>query len=138
MKGFVVDCSVTMSWFLRDHPAEYAEKVLRALEKTSAVAPGLWMLEVLNVLLVSERRGRVTREQSLRALAHLRSLPIRIEATEESSSPEALLRLAGDHKLSSYDAAYLDSAMRRGLPIATLDDGLRRACRAASVSLFAP
>ncbi len=138
MKGVVLDCSVTMAWFLRDHPVEYADNVLRSLDGGTAVVPGLWLLEVLNVLLSSERRGRVAREQSLKAISQLRSLPIQIETSDESSSPEIILKLAGDFDLTAYDAAYLDTALRRGLPLATLDDVLRKACRSAGAALFKP
>lgn len=137
MKGLVVDCSVTISWCLHDTPDAFAERVLDALPAMETVrAPALWRLEVVNVLLAAERRRRTTRALALRFLDDLQSLPIRVESSEESSSMASLLRIAADHHLTAYDAAYLDCAARNGLAMATLDERLRKACRDAGVELY--
>jgi len=138
VSGLVLDCSVTIAWCLKDHPEPYAEKVLDALRETEALVPALWQLEVVNVLLMAEKRGRVERPVALRFLGDLHELPITVEPTHEASSMEDLLRLAARRGLTAYDAAYLDVALRRGMAIATLDDALRKACRAAGVPLFTP
>ena len=101
------------------------------------LVPALWRLEVVNVLLAAERRGRTTRELALRFLENLQSLPIRVESSEEASSMDALLRLAADRGLTAYDATYLDCAARKGFALATLDERLRQACIAAGVELYA-
>jgi predicted nucleic acid-binding protein len=137
MKGVVVDCSVTISWCLHDSPDAYAERVLDALPTLETVlVPAPWRLEVVNVLLSAERRGRATRAQALRFLDDLQSLPIRVESSEESSPMASLLRLAAERGLTAYDAAYLDCAARKGLALATLDEKLRQAGRAAGVELY--
>lgn len=138
MKGIVVDCSVAISWCLHDTPNPYAERVLDALPTIETVlVPALWRLEVVNVLLSAERRGRTTRALALRFLEDLQSLPIRVESSEEASSMEALLRLASDRGLTAYDAAYLDCAARKDFALATLDEKLKQACIAAGVELYA-
>ena len=138
MKGIVIDCSVSISWCLHDSPDPYAERVLDALSGLeTVVVPALWRLEVVNVLLSAERRGRTTRALSLRFLEDLQSLPIKVESSEESSSMDALLRLAAERGLTAYDAAYLDCAARKGFAMATLDGRLRQACREAGVELYA-
>lgn len=136
MSAFVLDCSVTIAWCLKDHPEPYAEQVLDALRDTEAFVPALWSLEVVNVFLAAERRKRVERPAILRFLRDLHALPIAVEPVEEASPMEGLLELATRRGLTAYDAAYLDVASRRGLPLATMDEGLRKACRAAGVPLF--
>lgn len=137
MKGIVLDCSVTMSWCLKDNPDAYAERVLDDLAGLDAVlVPALWRLEVVNVLLAAEKRGRTTRALSLRFLDDLQSLPIRVESVEESSPMEAVLRLAAERGLTAYDAAYLDCAARKGLQLATLDERLRKSCRESGVGVY--
>lgn len=137
MKGLVLDCSVTISWCLKDHPDPYAEEVLDALSDVDTVlVPALWRLEVVNVLLAAEKRGHTTRVLSLRFLEDLQSLPIRVESPEESSGMDALLRLASERGLTAYAAAYLDCAVRKGFPVATFDERLRKACRDAGVGVY--
>lgn len=132
---FVVDNSVVMSWFFPDETNEYADGVLEWLKEGSAVVPSLWPLEVVNVLLVAERRGRMNQADSARFLTLLASLPIEIEQTQPRSSMAGLLALGRANQLSSYDAAYLELAMRLGLPLATLDQKLRDAAAAVAVRL---
>jgi predicted nucleic acid-binding protein len=133
---FVLDCSVTMAWCFEDETDRYSDGVLGSLSGGAAVVPPLWPLEVANVLIVSERRGRLTSEDARRFLEHLARLPI----TMDPAVPEAgeLLALARAHRLSAYDAAYLHLAVRSRLPIATRDRTLRAAARAARVGSFAP
>lgn len=134
MRRFVLDCSVTMAWCFEDEADHYSDGVLAALSGSSAVVPGLWPLEVANVLMVSERRGRLTREDAQRFLEHLASLPISVDPIV----PEAgeLLAVARAHRLSAYDAAYLHLAVRTHLPLATRDRTLRAAAKAARVGSF--
>ena len=133
---FVLDYSVTMAWCFEDEADRYSDSVLASLSGASVLVPGLWPLEIANVLVVSERRSRLTREDGRRFLEHLTSLPITVDPTV----PEAgeVLALARAHRLSAYDAAYLHLAVRTHLPIATRDRTLRVAARAARVGSFAP
>ncbi len=122
---FVLDASVTVAWCFEDETTPYSEGVLDTLEKTQAVVPTLWQLEVANVLLVGERRQRLTQAQTARFVGLLEALPIIVsDALPKFGSPLALGRAYG---LSAYDAAYLDLAVSLGLPLATLDAPLQRA-----------
>lgn len=132
----VIDNSVVMSWCFKDESNKYADMVLDSLQKSSAVVPTVWSLEVVNVLLVAERTKRLSEADSVRFLTLLNQLPITVE---EGQSEEMMLRtltLAREYRLSSYDASYLDLAMRKGLPLATLDKGLRAAAQKTAVPIF--
>lgn len=132
----VIDNSVVMSWCFKDESNEYADMVLNSLQRSNAVVPPIWPLEVVNVLLVAERTKRLSEADSMRFLTLLNQLPITVE---EGQSEEMMLRtlsLAREYGLSSYDASYLDLAMRRGLPIATFDKGLRAAAQKTQVPIF--
>ena len=89
-----------------------------------------------NVLLVAERRNRISQPDSMRFLELLSSLPIKIESFSEQRMFEAILNLARKLKISSYGASYLDLAMQTGLMLATLDQSLRKAAGRCGVALF--
>lgn len=126
---------MTLAWAFEDEADAYADSVLDALAENGAVVPGLWSLEVANVLVVSERRGRLAQADSTRFLELLQELPLETEETTLESVP-GLISLVREQSLSSYDAAYLHLAMRRGLSLATRDERLRRAAAAGGVALF--
>jgi predicted nucleic acid-binding protein len=133
---FILDCSVTMAWCFEDEADRYSDRVLAALADGTVVVPSLWPLEVADVLLVSERRGRLRAEDSRRFLAYLARLPIAVDASIADAVD--LLALGQAHGLSAYDAAYLHLAIRERLPLATRDRTLRAAARAARVASFTP
>jgi len=136
--AFVLDNSISMSWFLGDESEEYAGQVLVALRTVRARVPCLWPYEVANGLAVSERRGRLTPAELERALTDLAALPIEVEATSHERARVAVLVLARQERLTAYDAAYLDLAMREGLPIATLDQEILDAAVHVGVARFEP
>ena len=107
---------------------------MRRLLDEEAMVPSVWSLEVRNILVVSERRGRIEPEDSDAFLRELLLLPIRIRPDEDES---ALLTLARKHQLTAYDAAYLDLAVRISVPVATLDRSLARAVRAEGLQVIA-
>lgn len=137
--SFVLDNSVTMRWFFGDgKPQElaYAGKVLDAMKNDSAIVPVTWGLEVANVIAGAEAKGLVTEARSGAFLEMLEGVGIEVD---EATFPRALadtLQLARRYKLSSYDASYLEVALRLGLPLATLDGDLRNAARKAGVKKF--
>lgn len=134
---FVLDCSVTMSWCFEEESENgiYAEQVLKRLETEDAVVPRLWHLEVLNVLLASERRRRIAAQQSDSFLEYLSLLPIRTDSMPVTIQDHEVLALARKYQLSSYDTAYLALAVGEGLKIATQDRGLIAAAKALDVWL---
>lgn len=123
---FVVDNSVVMSWLFKDEANQYADAVLDRLTEATAYVPVIWPLEVVNVLLTAERRNRIRQADSVRFLTLLSQLPIVVEEDRPERMGE-LLALGRARNLSSYDAAYLDLAMRKDCPMATLDEKIIKA-----------
>jgi len=133
---FVLDTSVAVSWFFEDEAGEYTTTVLESLTEWEAVVPSLWSLEVANVLLVAERRRRCSEAEAARFIELLESLPI---ATDDDTARRALhgtYQLAREYDLTAYDAAYLELAMRLGVPLATFDRQLAEAAVKAGVTIF--
>jgi predicted nucleic acid-binding protein len=130
---FVVDASVTACWFMPDERHPIADAAFQRIAHDPAVAPVLWWYELRNVLIVSERRGRLDSAKTARVLRLLKGLPVAIDADVEE---EALMQLARRHRLTVYDAAYLELALRKGHPLATLDAALATAARAEHVPLI--
>jgi predicted nucleic acid-binding protein len=132
----VLDASVALSWCFEDEASALGDAVLRHLERDAAIVPAIWPIELANGLRSAERRGRLDRQSVEAVGALLMALPIQVE--ESSRLDEALgriLPLALEASLTAYDAAYLDLALRHGLPLATADDQLARAAQAAGVTL---
>lgn len=117
MSSFVLDTSVTMAWCFDDESSSYTDAVLGQLAENTALAPGIWPLEVSNVLVVAERRKRMTKADSVRFQELLQELPIQVEASTPQRIFGAIFSVAREQKLSTYNASYLDLAMRTGLPI---------------------
>ena len=134
--NFVLDASVTLAWCFDDEGAEYAKAVLEELRHSEAVAAPLWPVEVTNGLLEAERRGRLAFDDARRFLRLLGALPIVVEPVSRSRTFDVTHRLARTHRLTAYDAAYLELAGRLGVPIATLDGALGEAARAEGVGVF--
>ena len=126
---------MTLSWAFRSESTPFTVSVLKSLETVQAVVPAMWPFEVASVLVTAERRGRMDMSAQAAFLEKLRLLPIVIERRPATWLAQQILPLARAYKLSAYDAAYLELALREGLPLATLDGELRLAARAASVAL---
>lgn len=133
---FVLDSSMAVAWSFEDETNDYADRVHLHLSTKHAVAPVLWPLEVANALLMGERRKRATEADTSRWTSMLAGLPIRIDDDTNAHAWSATLDLARRHRLSAYDAAYLELAIRRNLPLATLDEQLKAAANAAGVKLL--
>lgn len=126
---------MTVSWVFEDESTPFTVGVLKSLETVHAIAPALWPFEVANVLSAAERRGRINAAAQAEFLERLRLLPIEIERRPAVWLAQQILPLARTYRLSAYDAAYLELAIREGLPLATLDEELRQAAAAAGVTL---
>ena len=133
---FVLDASITMTWCFVDEASAYADTVLTRLGHASALTPGIWPLEVCNALAVAERRGRIDQAGVSRFLTALSALPILVQPERPERAFNNILALARQYALSSYDASYLDLAMRYGLPLATADTRLKEAAQAAGVAIY--
>jgi predicted nucleic acid-binding protein len=133
---FVLDCSVTMAWVFPDEANESTNALRDSLIKDSAVVPVLWPIEVGNVLLVATRRERISADDWPRIRDDLEALPIDIDPESCDRVLDTVLPLANEYELSVYDAMYLELALRRGLPLATLDQKLIAAGKAAGVEVL--
>ena len=132
---FVIDASITLAWCFDDESSETADRVLERLETETALAPAHWPLEVANAIRTAERRGRLGPHDLSRLRGLLGALPVEIAPVELATAVWGVLEVAMDHNLTAYDAAYLDLARVRALPLATVDARLRAACREAGVDV---
>jgi predicted nucleic acid-binding protein len=136
---FVLDNSVAMRWLLASEKVadqNYAEAVLKTLADVDARVPNLWHLEAANVLLAAEKNGNIDAGTAEAFIAHLDSLPFQVDSLTAQQAFNRTLALARAYKLSTYDAAYLELALREGLPLATLDKDLIKAAKKANVQLY--
>jgi predicted nucleic acid-binding protein len=129
---FVLDASVVLAWCFPDKNAAMAQHVAGMFKQGgAAVAPSFWPHEVLNALLAGERRKRISKELVRSFLDDLATLPIVLEQFPATVVFDRIERLSREHGLTAHDAAYLDLALDSGLPLATLDEELARACKKA-------
>jgi predicted nucleic acid-binding protein len=134
--SLVLDSSATLAWAYSDETTEAIRQVFDLLSQNGAWVPALWRLEVANILQMGVRRGRHDAAFRDATLADLALLPINLDPETNSQAWGATVRMAERHRLTVYDAAYLELAQRRGLPLATLDGELRAAARAENVILL--
>lgn len=132
---FVLDASLTLSWCFRDEANPASLALLDRMATEVALVPALWHLEIANVLVIAQRRGRITPERVADFLRELAILEIQVDHETAGRAFAHLLPLCRDHALTSYDAAYLDLARRRRLPLATLDADLIRVAPLLGVPL---
>jgi predicted nucleic acid-binding protein len=134
--SLVLDSSITLAWVYSDETTAPVRQVFDVLSRSGAWVPGLWRLEVGNVLEMGVRRKRHDRKFRDATLADLAQLPIQVDGETDKQGWGATLAIAERHQLTLYDAAYLELAVRRNLPLATLDEDLRRAARTEKVQLL--
>ena len=136
MKNYVLDCLVTVSWFFEDEFNKYTQSVPELLLQTGTVAvvPGLWVAEVSNVMFQAERRKRISPENVNQALNVLSLLPIEYDH-QPINSMGHVLHLSRKYTLTSYDALYMELALRRNIPLATQDKKMRASAKSLGVKL---
>ena len=135
--AIVVDVSVAAAWCFEDEVSAFTDAALDAVVRGGARVPALWVVEMANVLAMAERHGRLDAARVDRFLEALLALPVTLDHGAAAALAPTLLRLARVHRLTAYDASYLELALRTGLPLATRDAALRRAADRAGVTLFA-
>ena len=137
MSSVVIDASTALAWCFPEEASEYADGVLVSLKGKTMLVPAVWSLEVANVVLVGERQKRLAQPEIQRFTTLLENLSIVQDTQPVSENLANVMPLARKYRLSAYDAAYLELAVRRSVPIATLDDKLRKAAQKAGVKIFA-
>jgi predicted nucleic acid-binding protein len=130
--SFIIDASVVIAWAFKEQHAT-AERALARIQAEEAIVPALWWYELRNVLVLGERQRRLTERQAARFLRDISRLTITIDSSPNEAQ---VLTLARRHRLTVYDAAYLELAGREVLPLATLDQELAAAARAEQVALI--
>ncbi len=133
--AFVLDNSVVSGWYLTGQSTDYSQAIAVRLEQEKALVPALWQLELANVLKTACTKGRLSHAQARQILDALAQLPIEVDS-DTPPGQRQLFELAMRFNLSSYDAAYLELAMRHGLPLATQDEQLKLAATAAGVGVL--
>jgi predicted nucleic acid-binding protein len=131
LSALVLDNSIVLAWCMADERHPLAEQAMELTLEQGAVVPGVWWYELRNALIVNERRGRLSAEDTRATLADLDEMNIAADAQHDTPT---VLGLARRHELSVYDAAYLELALRRGLPLASLDRRLSQAATASGAS----
>jgi predicted nucleic acid-binding protein len=134
--AFVLDASVALAWCFEDETTHATDAVLERLTNEEAVAPALWRLEVANGLAMAERRGRLSVAALARSVALLQRLAVAIDAQGSERAFRDLLDLARSERLTVYDAAYLELALRLGVPLASKDIKLRQAAARPGLALL--
>jgi predicted nucleic acid-binding protein len=135
VEAVAIDASVTAAWCFSDEATVASDALREGLSRRGAVVPVLWHAESANVLLVAERRKRITPDRCSELLELLGELPIETDDGTERIRG-SVFRLARAHRLTVYDAIYLELAIRRELPLATRDKDLRKAALSAGVPLI--
>lgn len=133
---FILDCSITMTWCFGDEATRASSVILDRLERETALVPPHWFLEVTNVLAMAEKRRRIAPTASAEFLGFLGALDVEVDDEPASRAFSQLLPLCRTHRLTSYDAAYLELAVRRQLPLASLDNDLRAGAKQLGVSVL--
>lgn len=134
--AFIVDCSVSMAWLFADEATPATAELLERLAEERALVPSWWFLEVTNVLALAERNGRITSDDSAEFIANISVFDLEVDTESVDRVFDYLLPLCRAHQLTSYDAVYLELALRSQLPLATLDEQLRRAAKSLGIELL--
>ncbi len=132
----MIDASVALAWCFADEATPATDALLDRLAEEEAAAPALWRLEVANALAMAERRGRLTLAGLTRSLALLQRVAVVIDGEGSERAFREVLDLARNERLTVYDAAYLELALRLGLPLASKDARLRRAAAGHGLALL--
>jgi predicted nucleic acid-binding protein len=134
--SLVLDSSVTLAWIYQDEVSDVTQQIFELVANSRAWVPAIWRLEVANGLQTGVRRGRIDAAYRDLALGDLALLDISIDQDTDKYAWSSTLRLADRFRLTLYDAAYLELAQRRSLPLASLDEELRAAARGLDVLLI--
>ena len=132
----VIDASVALTWCFEDEATAQTDLILDRVRTDGAVVPALWHLELANVLLQAEKRGRIAMGDVATRLELIAELPIATDHEAAARAWREVIALARTERLTAYDAAYLELAVRRGLPLSSLDEALIDAARRIGVAVL--
>jgi predicted nucleic acid-binding protein len=132
----VVDASITLNWLLSDEQSPASDRLFDLVTDKGAIVPSLWRLEIANALQVAVRRNRIDLAYRDTTIQRLQRLPIEIDPETDVHAWTTTLHLSDRYRLTVYDAAYLELALRRGLPLASRDQDLVKAALASGVTVL--
>ena len=136
IKRLALDASVALAWCFAEERTAFTETVLDELTTgAEALVPSIWPFEVANALLIAERHNRITASQTAAFLQRISNLPFVVDPIRIDRAFGPILLTGKNYKLTEYDAAYLELALREGVPLATLDERLQQAARTAGVAM---
>jgi predicted nucleic acid-binding protein len=138
LNAFVLDASVTLSWYFEGESDAYADGVADQFPDVQAIVPAVWPLEIANAVIMGERRKRGTVVTAAQFAANLSALPIAVDEAMLSRVFNEILAIARAHNLSVYNASYVELAVPAGITLASMDNELRAAAAALGVRLFQP
>lgn len=139
MTSFVLDASVALSWFFDDEFSPYSDSIAEIMPRSQAVVPIVWPLEMANGFLTAFRRGKLPETKAPSLIGAINRLRVTFDpGIAPEFLTQATLTVGLAHRLSAYDASYLELAMRRGLPLATQDERLRRVADAVGIDILQP
>ncbi len=136
MSAVVVDSSIALTWCFKDEATPETDTLFERVRDDGAIVPGLWYLELSNVLLQAEKRGRIGTSDVAARLGLISELPISVDHETTARAWRDILQIARIDGLTTYDATYLELARRLGLPLLTKDKELARAARRSSIAVF--
>ena len=132
----ILDTSIAIAWCFADETSTLSEAALTAVSSGGALVPSHFRLELANVIATCERTRRLSRAKAEHYLRLMDELPFEVDEETDRNALGDTLALARAHRLTSYDAAYLELATRTKLPLATSDKELKKAAVAAGVIIF--
>ena len=136
MSPVVLDCSIALTWCFEDEASPETDGLFERVRDEGAIVPGLWYLEVSNVLLQAEKRGRIGIGDVMTRLDLIAELPISVDQQTTVRAWRETLMLARSEGLTTYDATYLELSVRRGLPLLTKDNELADAAKRLGIAVF--
>ncbi len=134
--GFVLDASIALSWCFNDEATAHTWKLLARLEDETAFVPSLWPLEIGNILILAERRKRISYAHVVLSLELMSRLPIQIDEETAYRAFHETSQLAHHEALTCYDSSYLELALRLGVPLATKDKALAKVAKKLGINLL--
>lgn len=136
MNSFVLDASITLAWCFKDEQTSFTQSLMKKIDEFTIFVPSIWSLEISNVLIMAERQNRIKLVDVTNFIANLECLNIKVDDTTSMRSFHDILNLAYSKKMTTYDAAYLELALRTGFPLASKDKHLCKVAKSFGVQIL--
>ncbi|MGD0466340.1 MAG: type II toxin-antitoxin system VapC family toxin [Gammaproteobacteria bacterium] len=134
--GIILDASITLSWCFHDEQTPLTSKILEQLQTKTAFVPNIWPLEIGNILILATRHKRIHYADAIQFIELLNKLNIEVDNETTYKAFQEILALAHSEKLTTYDAAYIELAMRKGAPLASKDRELCKVAERLGIQIY--